>query len=205
MDEGCTKILHKAKIMDSLFDACDTEVNRKYFYVLENGYETNKPFWAVLPINTILAFCCLPPCCCGDYEVCSNSVCRGTDHVKRVYFDRGEYDERDCIHCLGLVSGRPRTIPRGMQYVLCCMDVPDCCEWWYGEQISVVPYETCCFCIPNSSNYLTNCGNLCGPRLGEPICTLNIAIGLAKGEGLAGQTVIETARKEWEERVKRAR
>jgi hypothetical protein len=113
---GTTAILFKAKFADSLIDSCDTEANRRYFYALENGYESNRPYFTMLPINSILVMCCLPPCCCFDCEVCSNTVCHGTDHIKRVYYDRGEYDEQDCIHCVGLVSGKARTIPSGSKF-----------------------------------------------------------------------------------------
>lgn len=188
---GSTKILHKAKFMNSIFDPCNNETNRRYFYVLENGYETNTPYWGTFS-------------CCFKNLICSNFVCRGTDHIKRVYFDRGEYDERDNAHCLHLVSGKPRAIRHGSRCVLCCMDVPDFYECWCGEQISIVPFDTCCCCIPNSANYLTNCFNLCGPRLGQPIFFISIVVGLAEGEAAAGQAALDSARREWEERVLRA-
>jgi hypothetical protein len=115
IEPGVTKILFKAKIMDSCVDAWNTDTTRIYFYVLENGYESNNPYWAILPWKEILACCCIPPSmvCCGDVEVCSNQICPGTDHVKRVYYDRGPYDEHDCLHCTGLVVGRPRTLDHG--------------------------------------------------------------------------------------------
>jgi hypothetical protein len=89
--------------------------------------------------------------------------------------------------------------------VCCFMDFPEwIVDWWYGEQINVSSYDSCCFCIPNSANYLCNCGNLCGPRVGEPLCLFNVATGLAKGEAAVGTAVIENARKEWEERVRKS-
>ena len=71
VDRGLIRVEHKAKFKKVCLycDPCSGVLNRKYFSVLENGYEANHPVGAIL--------CCftLPPnCCCPGVDYISKSV-----------------------------------------------------------------------------------------------------------------------------------
>jgi hypothetical protein len=77
---------HKAEFTPSNFLACcEGDPARKYFYVLENGFEKN-----------------LPICCFGD-------------SVSKYHFDAGPFDKTSCpTSCLwniGFLSGSATTFP----------------------------------------------------------------------------------------------
>jgi hypothetical protein len=58
---------------------------RKYFYVLENGYEKNDAFYA--------------------------GCCMSMDSIYKTYFDRGIYDMQSCSHRMGCVRGAAQIHP----------------------------------------------------------------------------------------------
>lgn len=58
---------------------------------MENSLEMNYP----------TACCCFPPNCC----------CPGVDHIYKSYYDRGIFDQQDCLHAIGCVSGDVTIFP----------------------------------------------------------------------------------------------
>ena len=71
IDRGYIKVEHKAKFKKVCFDMCDATLNRKYFSVLENGYESNNPYGF-----NLICFVLPPNCCCPGHDRIYKSVCR---------------------------------------------------------------------------------------------------------------------------------
>ncbi len=70
----------KAQFMKS----CSGKGPRTYFYILENGIESNYPLYG-----------CIPSCC------------NLPDMISKVYYDRGPWDKFCCMRAIGCVTGPP--------------------------------------------------------------------------------------------------
>lgn len=81
------QIIYKAEF-DNFCCECNAltcaDISRKYFYVLENAYESN------------FSFCCT-----------NNCLCPNVDNISKSYFDRGIYDQQSCARRIGCVRGTP--------------------------------------------------------------------------------------------------
>lgn len=69
IDRGYIKVDHKAKFKKTCFDHCDSTLNRKYFSVLENGYESNSPKGF-----HCLCFVLPPNCMCPGFDCITKMV-----------------------------------------------------------------------------------------------------------------------------------
>ena len=147
MINGSIGIVHKAKIAKICCDSCNGSKGRKYFWVLENAYETNFPITFPCP--------CFPPNCC----------CPGIDHVKKTYFDRGPWDRQHCCFTLGCYNGDSFFHEGNVRHVCCFQDCCDCynswsacyCPTYCGDRVNFVPAERVCCCCPVRANWCNNC------------------------------------------------
>lgn len=176
-------------------DSCDGSKDRKYYYVLENGYEYN------YPAACSLLCCVIPPNCC----------CPGRDCISKTYFDRGIYDRQTFCFQIGALNGQPTIYEGPSKAVCCCMECCDC--WNYcvsgyfvcccGEKLSMLPYERFCWCCPARACWLHNYCSLCGPKNGEPIPCVSFTIAShleSKDEGAAVAQTMNGAREAWKSR-----
>lgn len=126
---GSIRVVHKAKFATLCCDWCNVAKARQYFWVLENGFESNYP----------VSCFCIP----------SNTICMGNDNVQKTYYDRGIYALKDSFCC---VNGPPSIHAGGTTHTCLCMDCCDaynyCCSCYFpycqGERISYVPMEKFC-------------------------------------------------------------
>lgn len=169
--------------------SCDGSIGRKYLFVLENAIEWNVP----------MAFCCIPP----------NCLCPGSDSVRKMYFDRGVWDQQACAWQFHILNGAPSMFANNPKQVCFCTD---CCECWNnytachfpslcGDKLSVIPAETCCCCIPTRATWCTNCCGLCGTKSGEPLLFYPFMNCLLPGSGEQLASTINETREAWKART----
>mmetsp|Transcript_8679 Transcript_8679/g.8797 ORF Transcript_8679/g.8797 Transcript_8679/m.8797 type:complete len:236 (+) Transcript_8679:106-813(+) len=201
IDTGKIQILQRAKFatLNNCCFACDSydmSKNRRYFYVLENGLESNEP--VACRIGPIV----LPPNCC----------CPGVDCIYKTYFDRGPFDRQSPYFKFGVLKGPPSIYAGPVKQVCCCMD---CCECWNyyasgyfaclcGERISILPFEYYCCCCPTRSWWMCNCFSLCGVKTGEPMVAFTRVIAshlLDIHEAQRLSEEINNSRSQWKERT----
>lgn len=158
--------------------------SRKYFVVLENGYEDNNPTGCTL-------------CCCA------------VDMVHKSYFDRGIYNQQGCLRGIGILSGAPSVHANNVKHICCCVDCPDGCNdclacYWpslCGDRIRYLPFQTYCCCCPMRACACNNCLGLCGPKNGEPLLLLNFLGSLRVGSAPALEQAMESSRAGWKART----
>mmetsp|Transcript_33405 Transcript_33405/g.34038 ORF Transcript_33405/g.34038 Transcript_33405/m.34038 type:complete len:237 (-) Transcript_33405:334-1044(-) len=201
MDPAKIQIYHKAKfanISNCLFscDMYDMSKNRKYFWVLENGYEKNDP--VALQIACVV----VPPNCC----------CPGFDNVSKTYFDRGIFDRQHPCFKTGCLNGPPTIYAGPVKNVCCCID---CCDCWNhhasgyyacccGERVSILPFENYYYCCPTRSWWACNCCGLCGVKTGEPMPAFTQVIAthlldISEAQKLADE--FNNCRNQWKSRT----
>eukprot|EP00981_Chlorochromonas_danica_P003741 scaffold686_cov177-Ochromonas_danica.AAC.25 len=162
--------------------------SRKYLYVLENGYERSHP---------------------GGFS--GNCCCAGADGIHKSYFDRGAYDQQNCLWKIGFFNGAPMVYPNNITYVCFCTDCSpfwnNCFECYWpsmcGDRVRVLPADRSCWCIPLRACFCHNCCGLCGPKTGEPLpsCSYTFDTSLKLGTGGGFAQAIESARAAWKART----
>lgn len=185
---------------------CDGEKDRRYFYINENSLEWNEPsscaiFCPGIPFVTGQN----PLGCYQAFAVPPNPCCPGADNITKVYFDRGMFDRQNCCFSSGCLDGIPKMHPNEIDYMCCCMKLPDwysecvACYWpsMCGERVRFLPFTSfCCGCCNTEANWMTNFCSLCGPADGMPDtkCLLPVRTGLKVGtDGSKGEADLFTA------------
>lgn len=174
---------HCCAFLCGQYDALCINRSRKYFYVLENGYETSGG-----------------ACCNG-----------GSDGIFKAYFDRGIYDMRSCAFRTGVLRGAPSVFPNNTRYVCCCNECsPGCndyCECYWpsmcGDRVRVLPAEYVCCCFPTRSCWIHNCCGLCGVATGDPLPSFLVTFASSLKVGTANSLAqsMEGARAAWKART----
>ena len=176
---GLIKINHAAALRKGCCGCADRANTRKYFWVLENGIETN------IPIGARCCPCLSATCWPFKHFVCPpNCCCPGEDEIYKFYFDRSIFDRQTCCFRLGCLNGEAEVFPGELHYVCCCFTVPVCCAKCFscvcdcnclvyckpwGNKVRFLPYHRYCCCCPARACWAHNCCSLCGPKSGEPL------------------------------------
>lgn len=120
---------------------------RSYLYIRENSIESN---------TVMKPCCCLPP----------------IDLPTVTYFDRQPFKTSCKDKCLVCGTGKAKAQIFEPGCLVCCLKMQCCCE---KQSAVVVPYESCCFCIPNKITCCCNCCGCCGKPSGNPIYFLSFS------------------------------
>ena len=105
-NKNVLQLRHRAKFANLLSDRCNSDLNRKYFYIWENAIEWNDP-------SACACWCPGIPYVTGQnlfgsFELCvipPNCILPGADHINKMYFDRGLFDHQNCCWSIGFYSG----------------------------------------------------------------------------------------------------
>ena len=122
------------------------------------------------------------------------------------HYDQDFYETRSCLWACKFLKGAPTAFPRERKWVCLCMQCcdlynqlqechhPACC----GERVRLIPFDYCCWCIPNKSAWYCNYFGLCGLADGEPLCLRHWFVSsLIFGEAEKLAASINTAREDW--------
>ena len=205
---GNIKINYAARFRKGCCEGtCDGTAGRKYFWVLENGLEFNYPGTkcpCYTPTMWPFNHCKCPPCCC----------CPGEDDVEKHYYDRWYFDRQKCLFKIGCMNGEAEMFPGEIDYVCCCITLPQCCTQLFmcccecdlcvccrpwGNRVRFLPFHRWCCCCPTRACWIHNCCSCCGIKTGEPLPQFLFPIVDHLAEGTAQLTAdeINVSRREW--------
>lgn len=128
------------------------------------------------------------------------------------HFDRDHFDMQSCCWYVKCLNGAPSAYGKERSWMCCCMK---CCSCWSqcienqfpcicGDRVRILPFQKCCWVIPNSYNWFCNCCSLCGFETGDPICMDACYLNcLVLGEGEKVAAAINNSRADWTTRTHR--
>lgn len=207
-------------------------VNRKYFYVLDNGIEWNTPHlwpYTAVCINTSLSSICVCTGCtnltmslfftwagcglialkigCCDF-IPPNCICPVEDHVSKIYFDDWCFS-REHIGCTEISGpafvGAPKAFKLNDHLTCCCMSPTVCgLNFWCGDMVAIEPFQSF-YSTDAKTMFLCNCCGLCGLKSGSPLCCIPVTCKLREKEGDMLTDAINNSYAKWATRTRNLR
>lgn len=119
---------------------------------------------------------------------------------------------QSCCWAIKCLNGAPSAYGKERSWMCfcfkCCSCFSQCIENQFpcicGDRVRILPFQKCCWIIPNSYMWVCNCCSLCGFEDGDPICIDACYLNcLVLGEGEKVASAINHSRLEWTTRTHR--